>query len=313
MRYFFTSPPLIGIDIQSSAIRIAQLKKIAGGYLVEQAGAADLPEGVMTDDRVRDWSCITEVLSKLVHTYGLRGLAAAVSLPVSLVRMQYVALPCGMPQAAIESEIHAQVQKDFPGMRDALCVDFKIGPESSAGDPDVFFVAARREYVTQYMNAVNAAGLNLKIVDIDIHALERVLDMAAYGPGLNREAHAIVYVIREAVSLLIFWNDEILFHQHWARAEADENLAQLSSRIHLFHAAFPGKSISVLGCYSPDGHLESRLCALQEKWKPQVRCLKPFSRLLPGASLNEKWDQEYMTEFFVACGSAMREIPPWQP
>lgn len=311
LRLPFAATSMTGVDIQSSEIRIAQLTSMGDGYRVDQAAAVSLPDGVILEGRIRDWRVITEVLSGLVSDCGLQGESAVVAMPASLVRMQCAMLPCGIPRDAVEAEIQALVQEDFPGMREALYVDYRVRQETHDGDLDVLYAAARRDDVMQYANAVTEAGLNVKIADIDIYALLRVLGYDMASDSLEG-VYAAVWVARASMSILIVLNDEILFHQCWARKDAHENLTQLSARIHRFNAVFPGRQIKLLGCYSPGRELESLLSAQADPCQPEIRNLYPFGRLQPGPHLRVTWDQENVTDYFIAFGAAMREVPQWR-
>src|SRR5579872_5203766 len=126
-------PPLIGLDIQPSALRFAQCRQTHQGYRVELTNSVDLPAGVFVDGKIHQWDVIGEALTAWVQKNNMAGVAAAIVLPGNRVRMQRLTLPAGLLQSAIEAEIYAILQKDFPGMNDALYMDYVF---KEARNPD---------------------------------------------------------------------------------------------------------------------------------------------------------------------------------
>ena len=179
------------MDIQPDGIFFV----ILGG----RSGAKALPSGIFTEEKITDWQKLNFCLAELVSEHRLNGMAAAISVPSTLVRMQTIHLPAGLSDADVEAEIYLHLQRDLPGMKDELHLDFTVLPQQ-AGFNDIFFVAIRNEYNSQYIDCVQTAGLKVKIVDVDVLALERSLKCVL--PFTSTDTNFILHSLNQDKFLL---------------------------------------------------------------------------------------------------------------
>jgi type IV pilus assembly protein PilM len=165
---------LLGVDIRPYALRLLQLRKTGKGFLAEFAHRLPLPEEIFDGERIRDFERLMSLLATLVQEKKLTGMTAAIHLPANMVRMQQMQIPTGLPDETIREEIHLQIAKDFPGLGDALLLDYHLETLHPSSSSTVYFVVTREDYVLQYVNCMNAAGLKVKIVDVDLYAVQRL-------------------------------------------------------------------------------------------------------------------------------------------
>lgn len=287
----FSSQPVVGVDIQPHEIKLVQLRKTRQRYRIEKA---------IKSPPLKDWDGITTSLSEMVQKLNLTGMPAAISLPTKLVRMQYLQLPSGMTDAMIEAEIMEQVKKDFPGMNSSLSLDYAV-TEQKTGYSDIFFVIARTEQVTQYIQCIKTSGLKLKVIDVDIYALKRIFDTSL--PTSKNDVHVKLIQLQRNFILIIADNQEILLHHEW---DGVVEWQQVENRIQIFIATFPHKRIHNFAMY---GNEKDWLKLAKKQWSCHAHELD--------LSKNLRWnphvrlEHENICEFLVACGSAMREMPRW--
>lgn len=302
----FLSPSLVGLDIQPHAIRLVQLRKTNKSFLVEQADSVKMPDEAFSDGKIRNWDAIHLHVSALVKKMALTGMVTAINLPANQVRMQHMQVPYGLSDAAIAQEIKMQLEKDFPGLSDSLNIDFNVVTPKYAGYSEVMFVVTREEYVSQYVACINAAGLKVKVVDVDVYALKRLFNFSS--PKNNpEEIRAIICHINHGASLIIFAANEIIFHHQWHAETAIEFLAQLKSQIQIFLAAYRDKNIRRLAIYSDDKSVTNIIREADLFQDIEIEYPDPLASL----TLNQKVNSENIADFFLACGSAMREVPRW--
>lgn len=172
--YPFLQPLLLGLDIQAGGIFFVKLKRKGQAYHLERSGKMTIDGSIFSEDRVINWEYLGIQLTDFVLKHGLNGLKTAISVPSSLVRMQVIELPEGLTEAAMEAEIYLQLQRDLPGMRDVLHIDYTV-LSRRAGVGEVLFAAVRQGYLSQFIDCVDAAGLRVKKVDVDVLALKRAI------------------------------------------------------------------------------------------------------------------------------------------
>ncbi|TAK76172.1 MAG: hypothetical protein EPO11_04610 [Gammaproteobacteria bacterium] len=281
----FSKPLLIGLAIQHDAVRWVQLKKAKQAFLIEQAHSSPLPLGVVAEGKIKRVDALRSVLTDLVYRHRLEGRMAAISLPAHLVRMQRIQLPAGLSESEIEAEMNAHLQNELPGLSEALCMDFTVLPASRPGqDIDVFFAAARREDVEQYVECVQAVGVKVKIVDVDTYALKRAVCLLAGGEVRVGEVNAILHFAAHAATLIVFKAEEILFQQQWEVTEAVDFLLPLKQALQLF---LPVQQLIVCGTNAPLHDVTS--LGIASIHRPPLAA----------------------PEFLLAYGLAMREVPRW--
>lgn len=174
-RNFNRSSSLVGLDIQPDAIRLVRLKKIKRGFQAKDVIENYLPNDVFAEGKIKNWELLRSILVDLVNIHQLNGMPTAISLPVNLVRIHQMQMPHGLSEAEIEIELFSYIHNHLPGLTDSLSIDFVSLPQKQADYNEIFFAATRKEYLSSYIDCVNAAGLKVKIVDVDIYALKRAI------------------------------------------------------------------------------------------------------------------------------------------
>jgi Tfp pilus assembly PilM family ATPase len=335
--YPFSSPPLIGLDIQPGELRLIQMRKTRKTFVVEDASIIKLPETVFVDGKIKQWQELSLALRAGVEELACMNMAAAFSLPANLTRMQCLQVPVGISHAAIEEEIKVQVERDLPGLRDSLYIDFCISPSALAGYTNVFFVVTRQEYVSQYVDCLNATGLKVKIVDVDIFALKRILHFSSVkslimksnkhlliNQAVNQEVNQIVNQaikqeeitilicdINHILYLIVFTDYQIVFHQQWQAKKELELITKLKNQITTFLSESSSYKISKLRVYADDLLIAEIKNEANANWSCEVDSLNDFSFIAWSQAVKEKIALKHRPSFLLACGAAMREVPKW--
>ncbi|MBX3708583.1 MAG: pilus assembly protein PilM [Gammaproteobacteria bacterium] len=312
MRLFsFKSSSLIGIDIQTHEVRIVQLRKIKHGFLIEHIATSKLSAGVFLQGKVKEWDALSVVLTELTQSLGLSATAVVISLPANLVIMQQIQLPCGMTEAAIEAEIRAQIEQDFPGINEMLCIDFHVSVQEKQEYLDILFAAARQAYVMQYVQCIASMGLKVKIVDIDVYALRRIFSFALPFLRVLGEPYAIVCENNCMVSFVIFNANQAVFHQQWETSGAEDFFSQLKNRIQIFRATFHYMELRKLAIYSASKF--DQIVVDDKDFNSMIEVFHPnlFASIMWHERVKPYINQENSGNFLLACGLAMCEVPQW--
>ena len=169
----------IGLDIGSSAVRVAEVEQRRGGPLrLTRVGEVALPPGAVVDGDVVEPAVVTDALRKLWDSAGMRGRNVAVGLASQRVTVRQVDLP-DMPDAELAAAVRLQAQDQLPMPLDEALVDYVVVERYPAGDDRqnvrVLLVAAECEMVERVLAAVTAAKLRPTLVDLDAFALLRSL------------------------------------------------------------------------------------------------------------------------------------------
>lgn len=181
---FFTEsiPPLIGIDISSTSVKMVELSDDGrGGYKLESYAMAPLPVDVMSDGNVADIDKVADALRLAWKTLGTREKHVALALPSSAVISKKVILIADLPEEDMEVQVEAEANQYIPFPLDEVNIDFEIiGP--AANNPDeveVLIVAARKEKIEDRVAAAEVAGLKVTVMDVDSYATEAAYTLVA--------------------------------------------------------------------------------------------------------------------------------------
>ncbi len=176
--YEVGSRTAIGLDIGTSAVRAAELSFGKNGVTLERLGQVALPDGAVREGEVVDAAAVTAALRQLWSRTGLSRKDVVMGVANQRVVVRSVDLPW-MPLAELKASLHLQVQDQLPMPVDAAVLDFHhIGDvvDASGGRQlRGILVAAFRDMVTTNVRAVEAAGLQVRCVDLTSFALLRAM------------------------------------------------------------------------------------------------------------------------------------------
>jgi type IV pilus assembly protein PilM len=306
---FFSSGPhaLIGLDVSFQTLRVVQLRKIKAIWKVYEMAFKRFTEDIFSDCKITNWQVLGAILNEFVQELNLKGQKVAVHIPAHLVRMQRIKLPKEMRGADIEAEIYAQVQRDLPGRQETLSIDYKV-MKTEETESEIFFVAARQGYLSEFIMCVNGAGLQTKIVDVDIFALRRAIFFSLAEENYHRE-HIVLYVVDDAATLVAFSDETITFLKHWEIYSSPEFLQEFNNHLQICLSTI-GPINRLIIC--AEKHLSSLVEAYLDN-RFIIDYPMPFyhGKLLLADAIDESFAIEHSQAFLVALGLSMRECPKW--
>ena len=214
-------PPLLGLDISSSSVKLVELSRDKAGNLVlERCAIEPLERGWITDGNVEKFDEVAEAVRRVVKKSGTKTKHVAMALPASAVITKKIILPGGMSDADLESQVESEANQYIPFSLDEVSLDFcVVGPSTtSVGDVEVLIAASRKEKVQDRQGLAEAAGLKPVVVDVESYAsrlatarlIENLPDK-----GLDTLV-ALFEVGALTTSMQVIKNDEVLYERDQA-------------------------------------------------------------------------------------------------
>ncbi|WP_373990166.1 pilus assembly protein PilM [Duganella sp. BuS-21] len=173
------SPPLVGIDISTSSVRLVELAQGAKGEIrLERYAAEPLPRNAVTDGNIENMDQVVEAVRRVWKKSGTRARHAALGMPPASVITKKIILPAGLPEDQLEVQVESEASQYIPFALDEVSLDFDvIGPAAnSAEDIEVMLAASRREKVEDRVAIAEASGLKATVMDIESYAARAALD-----------------------------------------------------------------------------------------------------------------------------------------
>jgi type IV pilus assembly protein PilM len=214
-------PPLLGLDISSSSVKLVELgRDKAGNLVLERCAIEPLERGWITDGNVEKFDEVAEAVRRVVKKSGTKTKQVAMALPASAVITKKIILPGGLSDADLESQVESEANQYIPFSLDEVSLDFcVVGPSStSVGDVEVLIAASRKEKVQDRQGLAEAAGLKPIVIDVESYAsrlatarlIENLPDK-----GLDTLV-ALFEVGALTTSMQVLKNDEVLYERDQA-------------------------------------------------------------------------------------------------
>ena len=214
-------PPLLGLDISSSSVKLVELSRDKAGNLVlDRCAIEPLERGWITDGNVEKFEEVAEAVRRVIKKSGTKTKQVAMALPASAVITKKIILPAGLSDVDLESQVESEANQYIPFSLDEVSLDFcVVGPSTtSVGDVEVLIAASRKEKVQDRQGLAEAAGLKPVVVDVESYAsrlatarlIENLPDK-----GLDTLV-ALFEVGALTTSMQVIKNDEVLYERDQA-------------------------------------------------------------------------------------------------
>lgn len=176
---------LVGLDIGSSFIKVAELKKTSKGYTLHKFGMTRIPPGSIVEGRVKDMQGLANDIRMLFKTQKIREKNVAISTGGHSVVIKTINSTV-KDEKEFHKTVYTEAEQYIPYDIDDVNIDYQILGESefSPDQMSVLLVAVKKDLVAEYIELIQTAGLNPKIIDVDTFALQNTYEIMPY---VNRE------------------------------------------------------------------------------------------------------------------------------
>lgn len=168
---------IVGVDIGSNSIKLVRLREAKGVYHLADVAIAPLPPEAIVDGAIMDAATVVEAIGNLTKSISLKTTSVATSISGHSVIIRKIRLPI-MTEEEMESSIQWEAEQYIPFEISEVNLDFQIlGPDEN--DPtqmNVILVAAKKDFVNDYIAVFKECGLNPLIMDIDSFAMENAFE-----------------------------------------------------------------------------------------------------------------------------------------
>ena len=215
------APPLVGVDISSSALKLVELSELGkGAYRLDGYAIEPLPKEVVTDGNILNLEQVTDALRRAHKKLGSRNRNVAMALPAAMVITKRIIVPAEQTEEELELQVEAEANQYIPFALDEVNLDFQIlGPAPNNPDEvEVLIAASRKEKVEDRVAIAEAAGLKARVMDVESYATEESFRMIAPSlPANGRDQNvALVDIGAHVMHFYVLRNNQILFSRDQA-------------------------------------------------------------------------------------------------
>jgi type IV pilus assembly protein PilM len=203
-------PPIVGLDIGSSAVKAVVLKKARSGWSLVAAGESPLPEGTLEDGATADPAIVSGAVSQLLDTLRVRRGRVAAALSGHAVIVKRLSMPA-MSDAELSEAIPWEAEQYIPFDLSEVQLDYQVvstGGEGKAG-LDVLLVAAKRDRIDDRANVIAQSGRRPVVLDIEAFALANAYQVNY--PERTDPLSALIHVGRSVTIVCLLERGEPIF------------------------------------------------------------------------------------------------------
>jgi type IV pilus assembly protein PilM len=169
---------LVGLDIGSSFIKVAELKVTGKGIALHKFGMARIAQGTISEGRIIDMEGLAGEIRRLFKSQKIREKNVAISTGGHSVVIKTINIS-NRSEKQLHDTIYAEAEQYIPYDIDDVNIDYQILGESeiSFDHMSVLLVAVKKGLVAEYIDLIHLAGLHPKIIDVDTFALQNVYEL----------------------------------------------------------------------------------------------------------------------------------------
>ena len=173
---------LIGLDIGSSFIKVADIKVTGNGqHVLQKFGMSKIAPGTIAGGRIIDIDALANDIKTLLKSQKIRKKNVAISTGGHSIVIKTINIP-NKPQKELYDIILSQAEQYIPYDIDDVNIDYQILGQSefSPDQVNVLIVAVKKDIVAEYIDLIHMAGLNPGIIDVDMFAFRNTYEILSY-------------------------------------------------------------------------------------------------------------------------------------
>ena len=209
-------PPLIGVDISSSAIKMVEIDEAGKGiYRIERYAIEPLPKDSVVEGNINNLDAVSDALKRCHKRLGSNIKNLALALPNAAVISKKIMVPAGQTEDDLELQVETEANQYIPFALDEVNLDFQVlGPApNSPDDIEVLIAASRKEKIIDRLAVAESAGLKATVMDVDLFAAQAAFELIeGQFPDRGKDQNiAVVDVGSSIMGVNVLRNDQSIY------------------------------------------------------------------------------------------------------
>ena len=208
------APPLIGVDISSTAVKLLQLTQVGSRYRVEHYAVEPLPPNAVVEKNIVEVEAVGEAIRRALNRSGSKTKFAAAAVAGSAVITKVIPMPGDLSDEDMEAQIQVEANQYIPYPIEEVSLDFEVlGPIRDNPDMvNVLLAASRTENVDLRIAALDLGGLGAKVMDVEAFAMENAFRLISDQLSVPKDAVvAVVDVGATMTTLIVLKNQRTIY------------------------------------------------------------------------------------------------------
>jgi type IV pilus assembly protein PilM len=184
------TPPLLGVDISSTAVKLLQLSQTGGRYRVEHYAVEPLPPNAVVEKNIVEVEAVGEAIKRALTRSGARARHAAAAVAGSAVITKVIPMQANLSDDEMDDQIQVEAGQYIPYPIEEVSLDFEVlGPVKDNPEMvQVLLAASRTENVDVRIAALDMGGLTAQVVDVEAFAMENAFRLISDQLSVPKDA-----------------------------------------------------------------------------------------------------------------------------
>ncbi len=337
---------IIGLDVGSRTLKVAELADTKQGHSLKKFGMLDIEPGLIEDGSIKNPDAVADAIRKLFKMYKIKEPNVALSIGGYSIIVKTITLEA-MEEERLNEQIHAEAESYIPFDVSDVNLDFQVLGENLENPKqlDVLLVAAKKEIVNDYASLIQMAGMNPCIMDVDAFALQNIyeanydteegnvalIDIGASKTTLNILKGNISVLIRDVtlgcgqITQQIVANAdcsveeaEQMFHQTDPESIPPKELIEIVAGViadwcteirralDFFYSTYPGDHIQKIILSGGGANIKDFRDLLADETSSEVEIINPFAGFAVGNEFDPSYLERIAPQATICMGLAMR-------
>lgn len=205
----FNSKKLVGIDIGTSTIKLAEMDVSKNSAKLTSFSIMPTPPGAVQAGEVSDVGSLADAIRTLLDQAKSRRKHASIGVWGAAVVVKRISVP-RMDENVLAEQIRWEAEQYIPFDINSINLDYavlKSGPQ--AGDSmSVLLIAAQKEFVLRYAEAVEGTGLQCSVIDVNGFAFANCFQ---HNYGDTGQTVALLNIGAGTTNFVVMSQNEIVF------------------------------------------------------------------------------------------------------
>ena len=207
---------LVGIDIGSHSIKIAEIADSSKGMILSNFGTIALPQDAIVEGSIKEMEIVSAALKNLFKNLRIKNKNVATSISGYSVIVKKITIP-PKGEEDLEASIQGEAEQYIPFDINDVNLDFQIlssekeeteEEEEKEELMDVLLVAAKKDIVEEYISLFHLTELNPIVLDIDAFALQNAFEITGHEQA---GCHALVHIGAQQLTINVIRDGNSIF------------------------------------------------------------------------------------------------------
>jgi type IV pilus assembly protein PilM len=164
-----------GLDVGSSSIKMVELDGKANNLNLVSFGYENLPGDTIVDGQIMELNVVSDVIQSVCSTHNVNADKVVTGVSGHSVIIKNIVLP-PMSREELEESIDWHAEEHIPYDLSEVSLDYQVTAES-ADSMHVLIAACKRERIDQIKQAIQLAGKQPIVIDVDTFALQNCYEV----------------------------------------------------------------------------------------------------------------------------------------